>query len=89
MEILALNVKEMLFSKIKLPHVLDIREMILLKIYDYGGKILGSLNGSLCPIYKNDNSTTRFDVWVMKKQGAENPWLKVCSFTFGLEGNRF
>ncbi|KAF5770568.1 putative F-box domain-containing protein [Helianthus annuus] len=73
--ILALNVKEMGFLKIKLSHGLD-PEMLL----------LGSIGGCLCTINK---STTGFDVWLMKQQCDENSWMKAHSFNFGLEGNRF
>ncbi|KAJ0657567.1 putative F-box domain-containing protein [Helianthus annuus] len=73
--ILALNVKEMGFSMIKLFHGVD-PEMLL----------LGSIGGCLCTINK---STTGFDVWLMKQQCDENSWTKAHSFKFGLEGNRF
>ncbi|KAK1409656.1 hypothetical protein QVD17_36185 [Tagetes erecta] len=74
--ILALNVKEMVFSKTKLPY--ELKEAWSL--------ILGSIDGCLCIINKMD--ATRFDLWVNKDQGGiEISWSKACSFTIRLEAH--
>ncbi|XP_071708132.1 F-box/kelch-repeat protein At3g06240-like [Rutidosis leptorrhynchoides] len=73
-EILALNVKEMMFSRIYLPNGCNYNHACR-----YKGTIMGSQNGRLCMI--NKNNKTSFDMWVMKEQA----WLKATSFTFGLE----
>ncbi|XP_076957331.1 F-box/kelch-repeat protein At3g06240-like [Bidens hawaiensis] len=70
--ILALNVKEMVFSKIRLP---DGLENIL--------RLSGSIGGCLCVI--NSIKYTRFDVWLMKEQGNENLWMKAHLLTFYLD----
>ncbi|MFS7986843.1 putative F-box domain-containing protein [Helianthus anomalus] len=72
--ILALNIKEMVFSKVKLPYGIEYASELL----------LGSIGGCLCVI--NKIGTTGFDVWLLKE---ECTWMKAHSFTFGLEGNCF
>ncbi|XP_076890988.1 F-box protein CPR1-like [Bidens hawaiensis] len=67
--ILALSVKEMVFSKIKLPDGLD--HLI---------RLLGSIDGCLCVIYKINITT--FDMWLMKDNCS---WMKAHSFTFALD----
>ncbi|KAI3793567.1 hypothetical protein L1987_36186 [Smallanthus sonchifolius] len=67
--IVALNVKEMVFSKVKLPYELE-----------PPGFLLGSLDGCLCMV--NKTGVIRFDVWLMKEECS---WMKAHSFTFGLE----
>ncbi|KAF5770599.1 putative F-box domain-containing protein [Helianthus annuus] len=71
-EILALNVKEMVFSRIKLPNGLE-----------HTWLLLESTGGCLCVI--TIIGTTRFDMWLMKEECDENSWTKVHSFTFGLK----
>lgn len=73
-QILALNVKDMVFSKIKLPPG-----------FFYVWASLSSINGCLSII--NRIEARSFDVWVMKEQGVADSWLKTCSFTFGLDPN--
>ncbi|KAK1409655.1 hypothetical protein QVD17_36184 [Tagetes erecta] len=74
--ILALNVKEMVFSKTKLPY--ELKEAWSL--------ILGSIDGCLCMINKID--AIRFDLWVSKDQGGiEISWLKARSFAIRLEAS--
>jgi hypothetical protein len=73
---LALNVEEMVFSKIKLPDVLP-----------HTWLLLESTGGCLCMITRSD--TTRFDMWLMKEECDENSWMKLHSFTFGLKDNCF
>ncbi|XP_076892371.1 F-box/kelch-repeat protein At3g06240-like [Bidens hawaiensis] len=63
----------MVFSMIKLPFPKEHRKLLM-----------GSIGGCLCMI--NNIGTTRFDVWLMKEECS---WMKVHSFTFGLEGNCF
>ncbi|XP_076895787.1 F-box protein At3g07870-like [Bidens hawaiensis] len=70
--ILALNVKEMVFSKIRLPDGLENIP-----------PLSESISGCLCVI--NIIKKTRFDVWLMKEQGNENSWMKAHSFTFSLD----
>ncbi|XP_076960137.1 F-box protein CPR1-like [Bidens hawaiensis] len=72
-EILTLNVKEMVFSNIKLPDGLK---------YVEGGH-LGSIGGCLCLI--NNVDRLRFDVWLMK----ECSWMKAHSFTLPFQIKHF
>ncbi|XP_071738817.1 F-box/kelch-repeat protein At3g06240-like [Rutidosis leptorrhynchoides] len=80
--IIALNVKEMVFSIINLPNGKDPRG-IYHYLDSYVGTVLGSLNGCLCMIDKKD---TGFELWVMKED-KKNSWSNERSFTFGLDWN--
>ncbi|XP_076936755.1 uncharacterized protein LOC143604038, partial [Bidens hawaiensis] len=73
--IMALNVKEMVFSNIELPS-----ESIGALEDWLAGLSFGSIGGCLCVI--NKIGTVRFDVWLMKEECS---WTKAHSFTFGLE----
>ncbi|XP_076957329.1 F-box protein CPR1-like [Bidens hawaiensis] len=72
-EILTLNVKEMVFSNIKLPDGLKYME----------GDHLGSIGGCLCLINYVDH--LRFDVWLMK----ECSWTKAHSFKLPFQIKHF
>nr|GEW83048.1 hypothetical protein [Tanacetum cinerariifolium] len=51
----------------------------------YTNSHLGTLHGRLCMITDTNNILdSGHDLWVMKEQGVEKSWSKVCSFTFGL-----
>ncbi|KAK1423991.1 hypothetical protein QVD17_19302 [Tagetes erecta] len=67
--ILALNVKEMVFSRIKGPVQ---RNLV--------GPLLGSIDGCLCMVTTTHVAT--FDFWVRKEE--EGSWLKQRSFTIHL-----
>ncbi|KAJ0811079.1 putative F-box domain-containing protein [Helianthus annuus] len=76
--ILALNVKDMVFSNIKLPD----------EIAHVQATLLGSIGGCLCVTNKakvgyNNRS---FNLWLMKEEGS---WMKAHSFTFSLETSYF
>ncbi|KAK1409750.1 hypothetical protein QVD17_36279 [Tagetes erecta] len=69
--ILALNLKDMEFSKIKLPRTVEMEVLLL-----------GSVDGCLCLV--NKIGDLNFDMWLMKEKCS---WLKAHSFRFGgLEG---
>lgn len=70
-KIVALNVNDMLISDIHLPYTCRSSQTHL-----------GTLHGYLCMIV---DKYIQFDVWVMKEQGVENSWSKVCWFKLGLE----
>ncbi|XP_076920579.1 F-box protein CPR1-like [Bidens hawaiensis] len=67
--ILALNVKEMVFSKIKLP--VGVRGIM---------RLLGTIDGRIC-VMKNVKITT-FHLWLMNDDCS---WMKTHSFTFNLD----
>ncbi|KAK9061337.1 hypothetical protein SSX86_018517 [Deinandra increscens subsp. villosa] len=69
--ILALNVKEMVYSKIKLPD----------GVHGYW-LLLGSIRGCLSII--SDIDYTRYQVWLMKEECDESSWVKAHSFTYDL-----
>ncbi|KAJ0704851.1 putative F-box domain-containing protein [Helianthus annuus] len=72
--ILALNVKEMVFWKTKVPYELM-----------HTWPLLGSIDGCLCMI-NSGIDVGRYDLWVSKDQGGvEISWLKAHSFTIRLE----
>ncbi|XP_076890982.1 F-box/kelch-repeat protein At3g06240-like [Bidens hawaiensis] len=75
--ILALNVKEMVFSKVEAPNG---------HYFECNGLVLGVLDGCLCMINNSSNTNIAFDLWLMKE---EDVWLKIRSFSFGSEANRF
>ncbi|XP_071712376.1 F-box/kelch-repeat protein At3g06240-like [Rutidosis leptorrhynchoides] len=92
--ILALDIKEMVFSNINLPSGKDATKLYYSCADDddqYVGVILGSLNGCLCMIDKKTD--IGFELWMMKEeQGGvkiNNPWSKARTFTFGLEYNYY
>ncbi|MFS8028071.1 putative F-box domain, galactose oxidase/kelch, beta-propeller, F-box associated interaction [Helianthus anomalus] len=70
--ILALDVKEMFFSKVILP----------VSHQEYVGLVLGSLDGCLSISYTESDSLNTFHVWMLDE---EHSWLKAHSFTFGPE----
>ncbi|KAF5761969.1 putative F-box domain-containing protein [Helianthus annuus] len=70
--ILALDVKEMFFSKVILP----------VSHHEYVGLVLGSLDGCLSISYTESDSLNTFHVWMLNE---EYSWLKAHSFTFGPE----
>ncbi|XP_076943331.1 F-box/kelch-repeat protein At3g06240-like [Bidens hawaiensis] len=72
--ILALDVREMVFSKIKLP--VEVRDLF---------HVLGSIDGRLC-VMKYVNITT-FHLWFMKD---DRSWMRTHSLTFNLDsGNEW
>ncbi|KAJ0837778.1 putative F-box domain-containing protein [Helianthus annuus] len=70
--ILALDVKEMFFSKVILP----------VSHHEYVGLVLGSLDGCLSISYTESDSLNTFHVWMLNE---EYSWLKAHSFTIGPE----
>ncbi|XP_076946920.1 F-box protein At3g07870-like [Bidens hawaiensis] len=80
--ILALNVKEMIFSMMKLPDGLEQLSPLHHELPNMSS-LLGSTSGCLCMI--NIINNTRFDLWLMKEQGNDNSWMKAHSFTFALD----
>ncbi|GKD56886.1 F-box domain containing protein [Tanacetum coccineum] len=74
-KIVVLNVKKIdVVSEINLPNP-----------HSYTNSHLGTLHGRLCMIPDTNNILdSGHDLWVMKEQGVEKSWSKVCSFTFGL-----
>nr|GEZ81343.1 hypothetical protein [Tanacetum cinerariifolium] len=72
--IVALSVKDLVVSEIYLPN-----------LHSYTNTRLGTWYGRLCMITDTNNLLdSGHDIWVMKKQGVEISWSKVCSFTLGL-----
>ncbi|KAK9061425.1 hypothetical protein SSX86_018606 [Deinandra increscens subsp. villosa] len=75
--ILAFNVKDMVFSEIRLPRGVD----------NYMGHLLGSLDGCLCMVTKI--GLYRFSVWLWKLEQHSWKWKKAYSFAFAPKGNVF
>ncbi|PWA76407.1 F-box domain-containing protein [Artemisia annua] len=73
--IVALNVKDMVLTKINLPNQFS---------NDYTP--LGTIDGCLHMIDERVDHMG-FNVWVMKEQGVENSWMIRWSFPLSVEGN--
>lgn len=70
--IIAMNLKDLVFSEIQLP----VRNPMA---------PLGTLDGCLCLV--SSSSYTSIEVWEMKEYGIADSWSKICSITFDLGHN--